>query len=259
MPEPSLEAALLRIREDGYDGVETGAPVDADDRRALRDRLDKLGLDMIVQVWTVGKTPAEHARSLEEQYRRAVELRPRLVNVQSGRDTYSVEENAAIYRRGSALEAELGVPLAQEIHRGRASFCIPAALALLQAVPMTRLTADFSHWCCVHESLLQDQVEALDKVINHCVHIHARVGHAEGPQVSDPRAPEWRPALRAHLGWWQRIADQRKAAGAEVLTITPEFGPPDYMQTLPFTRQPVNDLRSVNLAMREILAKELII
>jgi hypothetical protein len=61
------------------------------------------------------------------------------------------------------------------------------------------------------------------------------------------------------LGWWQAIADRRKAEGAEVLTITPEFGPPDYMQTLPYTRQPVNDLWGVNLAMREILIQQLII
>ena len=255
--EPTLDAALRRIKQGGFDGVETGAPPDAADRKAMSAQLEEHGLELIAQVWTVGKTVDEHARSLEEQYRRAVELRPRLVNAQTGRDIFSLEENASLYRLGLALQAELGVPLLHEIHRGRASFSVPAARALLQIVPTVRLTADFSHWCCVHESLLRDQAEAVHELCGHCDHIHARVGHAEGPQVSDPRAPEWQEAVEAHLDWWQAIADVRKAAGADTLTITPEFGPPDYMQTLPFTRQPVNDLWGVNFAMREILTQRL--
>jgi sugar phosphate isomerase/epimerase len=257
--EPTLEATLRRIKQGGFDGVETGAPVDAVERQAMRVQLDDFGLELIIQIWTAGKTAAEHARSLEEQYRRAAELRPMLVNSQSGRDIFSLEENVMIYRRGLALQAELGVPLAHEVHRGRATFSVPAARALIEAVPEARLTADFSHWCCVHESLLQDQAEAVAEFYARCDHIHARVGHAEGPQVTDPRAPEWKDALTAHVGWWQAIAERRKTAGAETLTITPEFGPPNYMQTLPYTRQPVNDLWGVNVAMRDILRQQLIL
>jgi hypothetical protein len=219
--------------------------------------LDDIGLDLIVQIWTAGKTADEHAKSFEEQYRRAAELNPRLVNAQTGRDKFSLEDNARIYRLGLNLQAELGVPIKHEIHRGRASFSVPATHALVRTVPDVRLTADFSHWCCVHESLLSDQEDVVKALSEHCDHIHARVGHAEGPQVSDPRAPEWKDALDAHLGWWQWIVDRQVKAGAEALTITPEFGPPDYLQTLPYTRQPVSDLWSVNLAMRDILIQKL--
>ncbi len=32
-------------------------------------------------------------------------------------------------------------------------------------------------------------------VIESTVHVHARVGYEQGPQVPDPRLPEWRYAL----------------------------------------------------------------
>ncbi len=99
----------------------------------------------------------------------------------------------------------------------------------------------------------------MQQAIQHSSLIHARVGHPEGPQVSDPRAPEWHNALEAHLGWWQRIVDHQKTLGTSVLPITPEFGPPDYMPTLPYTRQPVANLWDINVYMRELLKQRLIV
>jgi hypothetical protein len=124
-------------------------------------------------------------------------------------------------------------------------------------MPDLKLAADFSHWCCVHESLLEDQEPALASAIQRSFHLHARVGHPEGPQVSDPRAPEWQPAVEAHLAWWQRIVDHRRRDGAELLTVCPEFGPPDYMPTLPYTRQPVADLWELNCHMKRLLESRL--
>ena len=66
-------------------------------------------------------------------------------------------------------------------------------------------------------------------------HIHARIGHPEGPQVNDPRAPEWEAAVKAHFGWWDKIVERKKKAG-ERLTILTEFGPADYMPTMPYTQ-----------------------
>jgi hypothetical protein len=75
--------------------------------------------------------------------------------------------------------------------------------------------------------------------------------------VSDPRAPEWQEALEAHLDWWQQIVDQNRANGCAFLTICPEFGPPPYQPTLPYTRQPVANVREVIGAMLELLKQRL--
>jgi sugar phosphate isomerase/epimerase len=254
---PSLQATLERVKEGGYDGVEMGVPVDASGRKELRRVLDDLGLALVAQQWTQGSSPEEHARSFEEQYRRGVELEPLLVNSHTGKDAWTTAENVVILRKAEELERDTGVPVAHEIHRGRMTFSTVAVMALLDAMPSLKLTADFSHWCCVHESLLDDQRERVERAIDHSLHIHARVGHPEGPQVTDPRAPEWQQAVDVHIGWWQKIVEQRARAGAKTLTICPEFGPPGYMVVQPYTRQPIADLREINLYMKDVLKERL--
>ena len=119
------------------------------------------------------------------------------------------------------------------------------------------LTVDFSHWCNTAESFLDDQVKALGLAISRADHIHARVGFPEGPQVMDPRSPEWQEALNLHLGWWKKIAAARLADGADMLTIAPEFGPEPYMPLLPVTKQPWPSQWDVNVYMMELLRSEL--
>jgi sugar phosphate isomerase/epimerase len=257
MTLPSLAENLERIKEGGFDGVEMSVPEEAAKQRELRSLLDRLGLTLIAQQATQGLSAQEHAKSFEDQYRRAAELDPMLINSQTGKDYYTTAENLTIMRRALTLEEKLGVPVAHEIHRGRATFSTCATTALLEEEPNLKLTADFSHWCCVHESLLADQIPHVENAIKRSRHVHARVGHAEGPQVADPRAPEWQEAVEIHLGWWQQIVDHHCAAGSKLLTICPEFGPPNYMVTLPYTRQPVADLWELNLFMKELLRNRL--
>jgi hypothetical protein len=85
-------------------------------------------------------------------------------------------------------------------------------------------------------------------------HIHARVGHPEGPQVNDPRAPEWDGALKQHFIWWDKIVERKKKNG-ERMTFLTEFGPPDYMPALPYTRQPLADQWAINVHMMQLLRK----
>jgi hypothetical protein len=75
--------------------------------------------------------------------------------------------------------------------------------------------------------------------------------------VSDPRAPEWQAAFEVRVNWWKRIADLRRAAGADVLTIAPEFGLLPYLPTLPFTNTPVASQWDINVHMMELLRQRL--
>jgi sugar phosphate isomerase/epimerase len=259
MQGETLRANLQMAKEAGFDGVEMGVPPEPERRSELRSLLETLGLSLIAQQWTAGKDPSEHARSFEEQYRRSVELQPLMVNSHTGKDLFSLEENLVVFRVAERLEAQRAVPVVHETHRGRPTFSAPSTMALLDALPSLALTADFSHWCCVHESLLEDQKDAVGRAVARTRHVHARVGHAEAPQVPDPRAAEWQPAVEAHLGWWQAIVNERKAAGAQVLTICPEFGPPPYLVTLPGSGRPIVDLWEVNRYMKDFLKKRLLL
>jgi hypothetical protein len=85
-------------------------------------------------------------------------------------------------------------------------------------------------------------------------HIHARIGHPEGPQVNDPRAPEWETALNTHLAWWDKVVERKSKEGGIISFLT-EFGPPDYMPTSPFNRKPMADQWEINVYMLHLLRK----
>jgi hypothetical protein len=97
----------------------------------------------------------------------------------------------------------------------------------------------------VCERLIDDQLPAVHLVAAHCLHVHARVGHAQGPQVNDPRAPEWATELAAHERWWDLCWAAQERRGLAESTLTPEFGPPTYQPTAPYTRAPLADLEGV--------------
>jgi hypothetical protein len=85
-------------------------------------------------------------------------------------------------------------------------------------------------------------------------HIHARVGYPEGPQVPDPRAPEWQEAVAVHVAWWDQVLARKKEEDpGAVLTITPEFGPFPYMVHLPYSGKAIADQWAVNAYMKDLL------
>ena len=129
-----------------------------------------------------------------------------------------------------ALELSLreGVPLLHETHRGRALFTGPLCRAYLEALPALRLTADFSHLLCVHESNLSDQPEMVDAIIAAADHIHARIGFCEGPQLSAPQNPAYREWVDLSVGFWTRIRGRMSGEERDFMTVTPEFGPSLY-------------------------------
>jgi hypothetical protein len=165
------------------------------------------------------------------------------------------ELQLAFYEQALILEKAISIPVGHETHRGRAMFTPWATARLLQDLPDLKITADFSHWCCVCESLLEDQTDNLKLAFERTIHIHSRVGYAEGPQVPHPAAPEYKLELDTHEGWWQEIVDLWESKNPSAITLTPEFGPPGYMHTLPFTNQPVADLWEVCLWMANRLKK----
>ncbi len=256
---PSIEDKLRKIKSGGFDGVELEVPLEAETCRRARRALDDLGLAVVAQQWrTAGKTVAEHLASFEPQYERALILKPLYLNSHTGCDHFSTAENLAIFDHACALAEKHGLEVYHETHRGRALFSAPAAMQFLAARPKLKLVADFSHWCCVHESLLADQSERVEHAIQSAYAIHARVGHAEGPQIPDPRDSLWRSNLEAHLAWWKQIADCRRAEGCASLPVCPEFGPFPYMTPLPHTHQPIADLWEINCYMRDWLKERLL-
>jgi hypothetical protein len=248
------EVFVSRVREAGYDGVELAAtdPDPVVERLAALAR--EAGLQLIMQHWdTQMRDLSAHLAQFERRLRYAASFNPLFINSHTGRNLFTLDENRRVFARASAVAAEAGLPIVHETHRGRCCHTAWRTAELLRAEPSVRIALDMSHWCCVSESLLEDQADFIEAVVPHVDHIHARVGWAQGPQVSDPRAPEWQTALDAHLAWWDRCVAHKRATGAARLTITPEFGPPPYLPVLPYTQQPVASQWDINVHMMNLL------
>ena len=253
----SLDTYCDKLKKAGYDGIEIWWPMEKGAQDELFSILKKYDLE-------VGFLCAGHQSNYKENLQSFKQMteaaatntiqKPLYINCHSGKDFFSFEEGKTFIDHTIQLTKTSGVPIYHETHRSRLLFAAPVARQYMQKIPELRITFDVSHWCNVSESLLQDQQETLSLAIERADHIHARIGHAEGPQVNDPRAPEWEAAVKAHLAWWDEIVTRKKKAG-ERLTILTEFGPADYMPTMPYTRQPLADQWGINVYMMNLLRK----
>lgn len=251
-----LAPVLERIKRAGYDGIEMAVPLDKKQQQFLVKLLEDCDLKLIALQWAASATEVDaHLVLFEQHVRSAASACPLIINCHTGKDYYRFDDNCRFIDLASKLSDELAIPVIHETHRSRFNFHAQYSQPYLQKYPDLKLAADFSHWCNVSESLLDDQPANLANAVKHAVHIHARVGHQQGCQVSDPQAPEFSEALASHLNWWDAIYNHRKATGAEVLTITPEFGPVPYMPAHPYSKLPVADHWENNCWMKDMLKK----
>ncbi|MEX2567715.1 MAG: TIM barrel protein [Cyclobacteriaceae bacterium] len=248
-----FEEFCKNVKEAGYDGVEMELPWNAAEKDKLLDILKDFQLELIGQYYqSFEADPKENVKSYERYLRHLISADPVLINGQTGKDFFDFEGNLRHFKVAQELSDHSGIPITHETHRGKCLYSAPIAQNYLQRLPWLRICLDISHWCNVHESLLEDQKEAVELAISRTDHIHSRVGHPEGPQVNDPRAPEWAAALQAHLEWWDQVVQHHRKQ-ENMLRITTEFGPFPYMPTVPYTQVPIANQWEINVYMMNLL------
>lgn len=235
------QAVFPKIKAAGYAGIEWIVP-DPDQRAAFRDLLAEHRFAYIAQIWTDGPTVADHLALFRAQLTAAAEMKPLFINSHTGRDAWSEADSRHFFAEALKMEADFGLPVAHETHRGRVLYNPWVVARLMDAFPALQLCCDFSHWVCISERLIDDQEPILRQAADRAIHIHARVGHEQGPQVPDPRAPEYQRHVEAHERWWGWVWEAQRRRGLAQSTLTPEYGPPPYLATLPYTQMPVTDL-----------------
>ncbi len=251
----TLDEYCAKVKKEGYDGIEIWWPLEKKGQDELFNCLKAHGLE--VGFLCAGSD--SHYQKHFEQFVQMVDAAakesiqpPLYINCHSGRDYFSFDQGKSFIDHTVELAKSTGIKICHETHRSRLLYSAPVTRHYIDSCPNLRVTFDVSHWCNVHESFLADQVETVEVTLPRVDHVHARIGHPEGPQVNDPRAPEWEAAVKAHFAWWDKIIELKKMKG-DTLTVLTEFGPPDYMPTLPYTRQPLADQWAVNVYMMHLL------
>lgn len=254
--EPFLE----EVKAAGYAGIEWFPYAEEGNYSEVVQLLDKHGLEFTI-VMAVIKRIDEFSGYLVEFEKQLVNLAnigngikaPLFISAQTGREFYTHAQVDECLRVCNKVTEETGIAIHQETHRNKWAYACHEVYYQLQRHKDLVLTFDVSHWFCVSESYLEDQQEAVDLAIRHTRHIHARVGHTEGPQVWEPASEEYAEALDRHLHIWDKWIMMMKASGVPYCTITPEFGPPPYLVFAGRNGTPREEQWRVNLWMKNFL------
>ena len=254
-----VDGFIEKAMEEGYDGVELNVPFDHKFVETLQNKIEKSGAIFIAQQFLPPKveTLGEYRKRLQKYLLHLASLKPLFINSHTGKDFFSFDENCIAVQDAIDIFKKTGVKIIHETHRGRFAFHPASILPYLQKLETLKFTADFSPFCVVSESLLDDQEHIMNEIIPRCSYIHARVGFNQAAQVNHPFAPEWSTTIDHFLKWWQQIIDSAKSKGETVFHVCPEFGPAPYMPALPFTQQPISCQWDINILMMNFLKRNL--
>ena len=252
------EVCFPKMKADGYVGIETPL-IEAKDQERFASLMKSHGFEYVAMAFTGGDSVSAHVKSFEQQFRRAIEQGAIQLTAHTGLDRWAMRDCESFYKEALEIErSHPNLPVAHETHRGRVFYSPWITRPLLEKFGSLKLCCDFSHWVCVAERTNWDESDGaiLRLCAQRCIHIHARVGYPEGPQVPDPSAAEYANELAAHEGWWDAIWRSQRSRGLPSSTVTSEFGPPGYLHTLPHTNMPVADLNQVvNWMSRRVRAR----
>lgn len=194
------------------------------------------------------KLVSTHLQVFKEQVEAAQEFSPTVIVSHSLKDYFTFGMAEKFFSEALKWEAERGYFVCHETHRKRFLHSPWVARDFLPRFPQMKICADLSHWVDVAETNTTDLdlTQVIEDIAPQVYHTHCRVGYDHGPQVADPRAPEWLPYMEGHERWWDAIWRAQVARGQAVSTMIGEHGPPNYQQTMPHSGEPLAHIWDVN-------------
>lgn len=216
--DPPVEAMIARLHAAGFDGAGVRCMERGFVARAAGE-LRARGLAWQAQCLPRGAAELEPLLDIAQEFGAAQ------VNViaylPAGADA------VAVVGRWLDQARARGLDLVLETHRGTVTNTLGQTLALLDALPALRLTADLSHLIVAHSIKLPvapENAAMLERILARSAALHLRIGTSEQVQVPVgwTQHAAWRAAF---AGWWRRALD----AGARLALV--ELGPPPFALT----------------------------
>lgn len=252
---------LRRVKRAGYAGIEWFPFGEKCDHQHVLSLLKKFKLEfcIVMTVTEPYKNINDYIINLKRDLYKLATIggnncAPLFITAQTGREYFTIEDVDACLKACSEVSEKTGIEIFQETHRNKWSYASHVVYDGLKRNKNVELTLDVSHWFCVSESYLEDQQAAVHLALKRTRHIHARVGSTQGPQVFDPALTYYRHTLTEHLKIWDEYV-KSTFLKKERCTITPEFGPPPYMQIRKSISRIIEEQWRLNLWMKDFLQK----
>jgi len=245
--EWTLDEKFERVKAAGFEHVECWL---GDDNEAeVKAALDRHGLRLIL-----GHRPFSR-KDVETTIERAVRLEADFAFCQPASAFTPLADVVDIVRHGAQVAGEAGRPFFVETHRNNYTENIPQTLALIEAVPEIRITADLSHFVVVGEFYGWDgegAIERMAPILKKVSHAHARISNGEQVQVDVGDGST--PPARFFVKLWTEICRnwRREAGTGDVLPFSSELGPPRYAITLPDGKE-FSDRWEQSLVMKQLI------
>ena len=245
---------LEKILSKGFDGIDSWIPTDIKQRKKFYKFIEARQVPFVAhQHRATGTTFAQFCKSYQQELVLCAQSGPVLINSHTGKDHFKKEEFLKLLDIALNFTEKTGITVSHETHRGRFGYSpqmLEEYLALYQYLP---ITADFSHWTCVTESMLSEFGETLNATIKNTRALHARIGYEQGPQIPDLQDFAWKSQISTFFSWWDEIIHNAKSLGIPVFPITTEFGPFPYMVNPKGAVQVLNRQFELNLQMKILL------
>jgi hypothetical protein len=223
--EWSMEEKLLRIKEAGFEGIETEEVLD--NEQQVVELVRKHGLDL-------GMGSSKILQSVEE-VRRGLEICKRTgakyYIIVAGSAFMSDEEMDAFARDSIRASADAGIPLLFETHRHSLTESSYRVRKLVDRVPEIRFCADLSHYVVsgsLGGSPSEEWCQFWGPILDRCYSFQCRISNGEQVQVdvgdgNSKLAQKWVELWSEILRRWLK-----KAQPEDMFPVTSELGPPNY-------------------------------
>ena len=223
--EWSIEEKILRVKEAGFEGIETEEILD--NEQQIVELVRKHGLDL-------GMGSSKILQSVEE-VRRGLEICKRTgakyYIIVAGSAFMNDDKMVTFARDSIRASVDVGVPLLFETHRHSLTESSYRVLRLVDRVPEIRFCADLSHYV-VSGSLgggsAAEWVQLWGPILDRCYSFQCRISNGEQVQVDvgdgkSKLAQKWVDLWTEILRRWLK-----QARPGDMFPVTSELGPPGY-------------------------------
>jgi sugar phosphate isomerase/epimerase len=247
--EWTLEEKLLRVKEAGFEGIETEEILE--DEQKLVELVRKHGLDL-------GMGSSKILSSVEE-VRRGLEICKRTgaqyYVIVSGSAFMGDEEVTAFVRDAIRASADVGVPLLFETHRHSLTESSYRVRKLIDRVPEIRFCGDLSHYVVSGElggHSPEEWFRFWGPILDRCLSFQCRISNGEQVQVdvgdgNSKLAQKWVELWSEILRRWLQ-----KAQPGDFFPVTSELGPPPGYSIVDLKGDEMSDRWQQSLVMKRL-------